>query len=439
MNPTMKMPAFRQRSLSRRTVLRGAGVAMGLPMLDAMRPAFAKESAAVVPRRMIAINIDLGFITEDFFPTGAGRHYEPSRYLKLLEDYRESLTVCSGMSHPEVDGGHMAEKSFLTGAPHPVSAGFRNTISLDQFAAQYIGHHTRFPTLSLRVGPQGGLGGGLSFTADGVPIPAENVPSKVYRQLFVQGSPDEVDAQVRSLREGRSLMDGVSEQIRRMSGRVGGPDRARLDQFFSSVRDFEKRLEANEQWEHLPKPDPGVPIPEDNLDPSALVTRVRTMYDLANLAIATDSTRLITISVSQDFNPTVDLPGVELPHHALTHQTGQKDAKEQLRTIETAQMAELARLLGKLQSASEGNDTLLDRTMVMQGSNLGNAGRHDTHNLPILLAGGGFRHGGHLEFDKNNNEPLAKLFVSMLQRLGVPTDQFASGNGRLSGLELGSV
>ncbi len=437
MSLPLKSFSFRQRALSRRTVLRAAGVTMALPMLDAMRPAMAKESVDDVPRRMIAINIDLGFISEDFFPTGVGRDYKPSRYLKVLDDYRDSLTVCSGMSHPEVDGGHMTEKSFLTGAPHPISAGFRNSISLDQFAAQHIGYHTRFPTLSLRVGPGGGPGGGsLAYTADGVQIPAENVPSKVYRQLFVQGTAAEVAAQVRSLREGRSLMDGISDQINRISGRVDGPDRQRLDQFFSSVRDFEMRLQANEQWEHLPKPDPGVAMPEDNLDPSALVTRVRTMYELARLAIATDSTRLITIAVSQDFNPTVDLPGVELPHHALTHQTGQKAAKEQLQTIETAQMAELGRLLGGLRAGVEDDQTLLDRTMVMQGSNLGNAGRHDPHNLPILLAGGGFHHAGHLVFDQQNNEPFAKLFVSMLQRLGVPTDRFASGDGRLSGLEL---
>ena len=413
--------------------MRAAGVSMALPMLDAMTPAFAKESSLEVPRRMVAINVDLGFLPEEFFPKATGRDFELSPYLKTLKDFRSEFTVFNGVSHPEVDGGHQADVSFLTGAPHPRSAGFKNTISLDQFAAQRIGHLTRFPTLNLRVGPGAGS---MSYTGDGVRIPSEERPSRVFRQLFVQGSPEEVAAQVRKLREGRSLMDSFADQIKSLGREVGGPDRARLDQFFSSVRDVEKRLSINEEWEKKPKPSVSSKPPRDNLEPGELVQRTRNMYDLARLALETDSTRLVTVFVTQQFNPKVNLPGVELPHHALTHQSQKEDSREQLRTVEEAQMKELSSLLAGLRSATEGDNTLLDRTMVMQGSNLGHAGKHDNRNLPVLLAGGGFKHGQHLMFDRKRNTPLANLYVSMLQRLGIESDRFSSSTGTIGGLEL---
>ena len=405
------MEKLMPKQLSRRTLLRSAGAAMALPLLDAMVPAFAKESDQTVPRRMIAINVDLGFMPEEFFPKQTGRDFEPSPYLKLLDDFRSDYSVFSGVSHPQVDGGHQADVCFLTGAPHPRSAGFKNTISLDQYAAQHIGHLTRFPTLNLRVGPGAGS---LSYTADGVRIPSEERPSRVYEKLFVQGSPDEVEAQSRE---------------------VGGADRARLDQYFSSLREVEKRLSIDEGWQEAPRASPGVKPPKDNLTPGALVQRTRNMYDLARLALETDSTRLVTILVTQNFNPKVDLPGVEMPHHALTHQSQQKDTREQLRIIEEAQMNELAGLLRGLKSADEGGETLLDQTMVLQGSTLGHAGKHDNRNLPVLLAGGGFQHGQHLAFDKEHNAPLANLYVSMLQRLGVEADRFSSSTGTIRGLD----
>lgn len=405
---------------------------MALPMLDAMIPAFGKERKQPTRRRMIAINVDLGFMPEEFFPKQAGRDFEPSPYLKLLNDFRSDYSVFNGVSHPEVDGGHQADVCFLTGAPHPRSAGFKNTISLDQYAAQHIGHLTRYSTLNLRVGPGAGS---LSYTADGVRIPSEERPSRVYEKLFVQGSPDAVAAQIRKLREGRSLMDSFAEQIKSLSGEVGGSDRARLDQFFTSVREVEKRLAIDEEWQNKPKPNPDSKPPKDNLAPGALVQRTRNMYDLARLALETDSTRLVTVLVTQNFNPKVDLPGVDLPHHALTHQSQQKGSREQLRIIEEAQMNELASLLGGLKSTEESGETLLGQTMVLQGSTLGHAGKHDNRNLPVLLAGGGFQHGSHLKFDRERNTPLANVYLSMLQRMGVETDRFSSSTGTIRGLE----
>jgi hypothetical protein len=409
----MSIQFVTRRQLPRRSFLRAAGVSLALPFLDAMVPAFADRprDSTAPPKRMVAIMTDLGMLSEHFFPQQPGRDYEPTKYLSLLRDFRDQFTVFSGLSHPEVDGGHAAEQCFLTGAPHP----------------------TRLPGLTLQIG-QGT--NSLSWTADGVRIPPENRASRVFTALFLNGSETEKQQRLRQLREGRSLMDSVGDDISRLQKDVGPTDRQRLDQFYTAVRDFEQRLAQTEQWEHQPKPTVNQKPPEDFLEPAALVGRTQSMFDVIRLALETDSTRLISVIIGQSFNPTVDLPGVNLPHHALTHKSSLEDARQQLEIVETAQVKQLARLLQGLSEATEKGTSLLDHSMILYGSNLGSAARHDTTNLPILLAGGGFRHGQHLAFDPSNNHPLATLYVSMLQRLGIETDRFASGTGTLRGLEL---
>jgi hypothetical protein len=421
-----------RRHLSRRTFLRAAGVSLGLPLLEAMLPAFAARSGAT-PRRMVAMCTDLGMLPGEFFPKTAGRDYSLPPYLKPFDDVRGDFSVFSGVSHPEVDGGHAADKCFLTAAPHPTRGGFRNTISLDQFAAQHIGHLTRFPSLTLVVGPNSTS---LSWTQDGVLVPGENRASQMFQRLFIQGTRTEVDAQIQRLKEGRSLMDAVADRTRALQRDLGPRDRERLDQYFTAVRDFEKRLAQAQEWENKPKPKVTAKAPGDFLEPDALIQRTQSMFQLVRLALETDSTRLITVLINQGFNPKVNLPGVTLPHHALTHQGGAGNSREQLRIIERAQLKELHTLITSLKACREQDGTLLDHTMLLYGSNLGNAATHSTQNMPVLLAGGGFKHGRHLAFDTKNNTPLCNLYVSMLQRLGIEADRFGSGRTTISGLEL---
>jgi len=422
------------KSLSRRTMLRAAGVCVGLPFLDAMTPAFARAAQNDTPRRMLAVNVDMGFMADRFFPKKAGRDYELSPYLKAIGRHRERFTVFSGVNLPGVGGLHDGDKCFLTGAPHPKRPGFKNSLSLDQRAAQHLGPLTRFPAIALNVGPGKTS---LSFTSDGVPLPSENSPSAVYRQLFVQGSEKQVEAQVRRLKDGQSLMDRIGDRVDALRKDVGAEDRRRLDQYFTSLRELEKRLKINEAWARKPKPQVDYKEPRDNKSPGGVIPKTRLMYDIVRLAFETDSTRLITLIVQENFNPKVDLPGVNMPHHALTHQSFQQNsAAEELAIIETAQMKCLGDLLDGLHGVKESSQTLLDRTMVLHGSNLGNAGRHDGDNLPILLAGGGFKHGQHLVFDRKHNYPLSNLYVSMLQRLGIETDRFSSGKSTMTGLEM---
>jgi hypothetical protein len=375
---------------------------------------------------MIAICTDLGLMNEYFFPVRTGRDYDLPPYLELLQEFRDDFTVFSGLSHPQVDTGHNTDVAFLTAAPHPARSGFRNTISLDQVAAHQIGHLTRFPFLSLRVGPGDNS---LSYTAAGVRIPADARPSQIFQRLFVQGTADQIAGQIQKLREGRSLMDSFAGRVQALEREVSIADRAALDQYFTAIREVETRLLRSEEWEQKPKPKVKAKIADDFAAPGALVERCRATYQLARLALETDSTRIIAIFIHQAFNPKVDLPGISVPHHALSHQTSINESKQQLRTIEEAQMKLLAELLSGLKQVHETDKTLLDSTVLLHGSNLGDAARHDNRNLPILLAGGGFKHGQHVAFDSDHNTPLANLFVTMLRQLGIEADRFASSTG----------
>ncbi len=422
-------------AITRRRFLRAAGVAVGLPAFDASR-AYARPEDR--PRRLLAVCNNLGLVPDQFFPTGTGRGYTPSPYLRTLDAFRDDLTVFSGVSHPEVDGGHPADNCFLTAAPHPASGGFRNTISLDQYIAERIGSRTRFGSLTLGVNTRPGVCS-LSWTGSGVLIPCEDKPSAVFRRLFVQGTPAEVAAQLHQLRTGGSILDAVAGQARDLNRHLPTGDRARLDQYLTSVRELEDRLRQAQGWEAKPKPKPRGDAPTDPPTPAEYMDRVRLMYAMARLAFETDSTRCVTLMLDG-----LDAPALRLGdattltdgYHNLSHHGKAAGKLTQLHAIDQAHMRALARLFGDLKAVTEGGETLLDRTTVLYGSNLGNANTHVTTNLPVLLAGGGFKHAGHLAFDRERNYPLPNLFVSVLQRMGVEADRFASSTGTMRGLEL---
>jgi hypothetical protein len=433
------------RPLSRRKFLRGAGILLSLPLLEEMSPVFsavAKNVAADMtpggkPRRMFAICNNLGLLPEHFFPKDSGCNYTLSPYLETLKGHREDFTVFSGVSHPDVDGGHPADNCFLTAAPHPGSGGFRNTISLDQHIAERIGHLTRFPSLTLGVNVQQGLRS-LSWTGSGVLIPCEEKASDVFSRMFLQGTESEVETQVRKLELGQSILDAVAGQTKELQRTVCARDRDRLDQYFTSVRDLEQRMQMSREWERKPKPKVNVPIPLDPLSPKAYMDKVALMYDMARLAFETDSTRCIALLLDSVNSPAIEFGDVKTDegYHNLSHHGKSAKKLAQLKAIDEWHMKLLAKLFSDLKSAREGDDTLLERTMVLYGSNLGNANTHVTTNLPTLFAGGGFKHGQHLAFDTEHNYPLPNLFISMLQRMGLETEKFASATGTMRGLEI---
>lgn len=417
--------------LSRRQfLLRSAGVSFSLPLLDAViEPTLGSETAPA-PRRLVGICNALGMVPENFFPQGSGREYRASPYLDLLQDFRDDFTVFTGLSHPDVGSGHAAEVCFLTGAHDAGGAAFRNSISLDQLAAERLGPLTRYSSLSLGTYYHYSL----SVTRSGATLPAETSPSKLFARLFLDGSPQQVRTQLRNLQDGQSILDAVSAQTKHLRRPLGVRDREKLDEFFSSVRELENRLVLNQEWTKKPKPKVDVPAPEDIGDPADTIGRTRLLYDLIQLAIQTDSTRLITCAVHPS-GLVLPIRGVSGNWHDLSHHGKDPEKLEQLTIIEKEEMKALAYFLQKLKSTREGAETLLDRTMVLFGSNMGSASTHRTENLPTLLAGGGFRHGQHFMADPVRNTPLCNLYVSMLQRLGIETDAFGSSTGTLTGFE----
>ncbi len=281
-----------------------------------------------------------------------------------------------------------------------------------------------------------GEGFSLSWTRSGAPVPSDSFPSSVFARLFLEGRPEEVQAQARRLRDGQSVLDAVRDQAARLRPALGADDREKLDEYFTSVRELEQRVARNEEWAKKPKPKVDAKPPQNIASPADLVGRTRLMFDLIHLALQTDSTRLITM-LMPGTSLVPPIPGVSLGHHDLSHH-GQDPSKiAQLKTVELEKMKLLHDLLAKLKQAREDGGTLLDRTTVFFSSNLGNASNHSTRNLPVLLAGGGFKHGRHLAFDPTNGPPLSNLYVSMLQRLGIAADKFGSSTGPLTGLGIG--
>lgn len=408
--------------ISRRMFLRGSGVALSLPLLESMLPVGVGGEPAAGPRRMVAIETNMGILPQFFFPARAGRDYALTPYLDKLARLRDKFTVFSGVSHPGVTGAHAAEKCFLTGTPHPERGGFRNGISLDQFAAERVGSQTRFPSLVTAMSSENNQT--LSFTRSGAPIPAERSPNRLFRRLFLQGRADEIAATVDALRQERSMLDFVAEQSRRLDRSLPAADRRRLDEYLTSVRELEQRLRNLEEWEHRPRPRVDVQPPTDIDDAREFVRKTRLMFDVIKLALETDSSRIVSLFI----DTTVI--------HNLTHHGNRPEVLAELRAKEEGQFEALAGFLQSLESTREQGQTLLDRTMVLYGTCMGSANSHANTNLPVLLAGGGFRHGQHLAFDQQNNYPLTNLFVSILQRLGIQTNAFSTGNNTFRGLEM---
>jgi hypothetical protein len=406
--------------LKRRTVLRALGTSLALPLLEAMLPRAAHTAeSGKAPKRMIGIQTNQGIMPQFFFPETAGRDYALTPYLKRIGAFRDRFTVFSGVSFPGVDGGHAADKCFLTGTPHPAQGGFRNGISLDQYAAELLGDQTRFSSLVLAMTNENRT---LSYTRSGAAIPSDQSPRKVFEKLFIQGKPGEIEQRVETLRQGRSTLDFIGEESRRLQAKLGKKDRERVDEYFTSVRELERRMHSAQEWEYRPKPVVPMPPPVDITESMAFVERTKQMFDVMKLALETDSTRFMSL-----FIDTTQI-------HNLTHHGHRPEAIAELQAHESAQFDALNHFLTSLSTSKEHDGSLLDRTMVLYGTCMGSANAHSNVNLPVLLAGGEFQHGQHLGFDRQSNYPLTNLYVSMLQHLGIKTDSFSTSSGSLKGL-----
>ncbi len=431
----MQAPHIAKSALNRRHFLRGAGTCIALPFLDAMTPGFTARAASGsgVPR-FVAMCAGLGFHTPFLFPSEPGRDYQLTPYLAKLKDHRADFTVFSGVSHPSQNGnnGHASHLTWLTSAQRPGLAGFKNTISLDQLIARHLGGVTRYPYLALA----SRSGSSLSWTANGVRLPSESSPAKLFAALFIDGTPEEIAAELRELKRGRSILDTVRGDAKKLERDLGNRDREKLDEYFTSVRDLETSIQQSEEWATRPKPKIDEKAPKDVADRNDILARQRLMYHMIALALQTDSTRSITFDLGGINAVPSNIPGVKTDWHNLSHHGKDEEKIAELRIIEETEFEAFGEFLARLKSVDEAGRSLLGHTAILFGSNLGNASSHDWHNLPIILAGGGFRHGSYLAHDAKDNTPLANLFVPLAQRMGLEIDRFGSSTSAgIRGLE----
>ncbi len=431
--------------IPRRAILKGLGAAMALPALEAMTPVFGKAPATVATPRLAFLYVPNGVNIQKWLPSEVGEGYALSPTLEALRDHRDDFAVLSGLGHPHSKGGHSGADTWLTGADLEGTPGYdyRNTISVDQVAAQALGPKTRLPSLELSsTGGTGKPGHSqtLAFSQDGVPLPAESNPRVVFERLFVDETGASREEKGQRHLEDRSILDAVRGQARSLERKLGKRDREKLDQYLTSVREVEQRVERAENWMDVPKPS----INADRLaldaepnDRGDRETYFRTMYDLIALAFQTDLTRVCSFQLGREAaGGSYDELGLKANHHELSHHGGDEDMLEGLRQIDVFLLEQLGYFLTRLQESDEDGQPLLDQTMIVYGSgmNSGEGGGHSPKNLPLLFAGGrslGFSLGHHQSFAEST-VPLSNLFVSMLQKVDPATDRFMDSTGALA-------
>ena len=411
--------------IDRRKFLKASGVSLALPLLESMSPAWAKDAST--PKRAVFLCTTLGLHAPALFPKKTGADYELTDYLGLLKEHRKDFTLFSGLSHHGQGGEHQCEMTWLSAAPNPGMDGFRNSISIDQYAATKLGYVTRFPSISLS---SDNTKKSQSYTNSGVMVPAEYRPSRMFAKMFLKGKPEEVERQKQKLVDGRSILDELMGQTKALLKISTAADRDRLEEYFNSVRTAENDLAQAQAWLARPKPQVEAKPPQDIHDQTDLVGRIKLLLNLVPLIIQTDSSRVISI-VIQSNHGIPKINGVDSEHHNLSHHGRDPKRIEQLIKIERAIVNCFGDFLAAMKAKREGNGTLLDNTLTLFGSNLGNASAHDPRNNPILLAGGGLKHGRYLAQDPKNNTPLCNLFLHMLNQMGLETEKFAGSTGEL--------
>jgi len=439
--------------LSRRTMLRGLGTAISLPLLDAMAPRRARaiETTASAPRRMAFIYVPNGCNMEHWTPAKEGTDYELPRILEPLSAVKSDVMVLSGLTcdkaRPNGDGAGdhaRASSAFLTGAQARKTAGanFRSGVSADQIAADKLGDQTRLASLELGIEKFRGSGNcdsgyscvyehTLAWRNPTTPLPTEVDPKLIFDRLFAENPNDPQRLKRSRLRA--SVLDAVLDDAHSLERTLGGADRQKLDQYLSSVRDLEDRIHRAEKLPPVTLPE-GTQRPEQL--PAELTDHLHLVSDLMVLAFQTDVTRIVTFMFGREGSDrSYPMVGVKEGHHTITHHQNKPELLEKIATINNYHIEQFAYLLGKLKSIKEGEGTLLDNCMIAYGSAIGDGNRHNHDDLPVLLAGRGggtIQTGRHVRFDRET--PINNLWLAMLERMGAPTKQLGDSTGILTGL-----
>lgn len=410
----------------RRAFLKAAGVSIALPCLESLAGPARKDDGE--PMRMVCISSALGVNPGAFFPKSIGTDYELSPTLQPLANMRDRFTVFSHMDHPGIFSKHGAMASVLSGVS-PAGAATGTSVSLDQIAAEHVGYRTRFPSLHVCVG--GALG--ASWTKSGIRVREHGNPRDLFNLLFVRDSAAAVKERELELREQGSILDLLREQTKQFERRTNPSDKRKLDEYLTAIREAEIKLQGMQSWLNKPKPSVDYDAsghPHSDMDYEFLAPL---MFDLLFLAIQSDSSRVFTAGFGMH-NRTIELGGVTGGYHGLSHHGNVAASLRQLQIIDKFYIEQMARFMSRLHDAPLGNrgdGTLLDKTMVLFGTGLGDAARHSNRDLPTVIAGGGFKHRGHVDaqLPRGQRTPLNNLYTTMLQKFGVETERFNNATG----------
>lgn len=449
------------KSISRRTLLRGLGVSLALPVLDSVMPAralaAASASSSVPPLRMAFMFVPNGVFVPDWTPQTAGFGFDLPYILEPLASVRDDVCVLTGLTHDkgrandDGAGDHARSASvFLTGAqPRKTSgANIRSGISVDQFAAQRVGNATRFPSLEL--GIEAGRSAGscdsgyscayssnIAWSSESTPVAKETNPRAVFERLFAGGSQKEIDASQNRRKElHKSILDFVLDDAQRLRNRLGGNDTRKLDEYLNGVREIERRIEMAEEEtsEALPTAVLGYERPAGK--PREFEQHARLMCDMMTLAFQTDSTRISTFMLANaGSNHSYRNIGISSGHHELSHHRGDRVKTDQIRKINRFHVQQLVYFLEKLKAIPEADGCLLDNCMIVYGSGISDGNRHNNENLPVILAGRGggtIDTGRHIRYDQET--PMNNLYMSLLDRMGAPAEFIGDSTGQLGGL-----
>ena len=439
------------RSMARRTLLKGLGTAIALPLLDSMIPAFSRAAVGKAPCRMAMLYVPNGIIMDQWMPrASAGVDPLPAelpRVTSALAPFRNDIMVLGGLTQNggralgDGPGDHgRAGANYLT-CVHPKKTNGRDLqtgVSVDQIAARRLEGKTRFASLELgcEEGVQGGscdngyscaYSNSISWRTPSSPMPAEIRPRAVFERLFGAAGLNPKEAQYE-----KSILDLVASDAQRLNSQLGGADRRKLDEYLFSIRDLEKRIAGLETRAETRAARPAMASPQAGI-PAEFSEHARIMFDLLTLAFQTDSTRVATVLLALEQSPRA-YPEIGIPeaHHGLTHHQGDKDKIEKVTRINCFHVKQFAYLLEKLRSTQDGDGTLLDHSMITYGSGLSDGNAHDHANLPLVLAGRGcgtLKPGRHVRYPVET--PMGNLYVALLDRMGVPVESLGDSNGKV--------
>jgi hypothetical protein len=420
--------------LPRRDVLRGLGVAIALPSFASLR-AESEKSSEEATKRFVCVSPNYGMNPGGFFPTETGRDYKMPSLLEALQSHRDSMSLFTNLDHPGVGGGHGCSNTFLNGVEmKSTKENPQRLLSLDQLLAEHLGQNTRFPSMLLG-------SGGFSWSRAGIRLPTQSDPVRVFTNLFVDDAAKAKQQTRQFLHEDTSILDVVRKDAKSLRVRLAQADQQKLDQYFTSIREVERKLNRQAEWIDVRKPTIKDDVIRGRDDDDTIVDlqypyNTSVMYDLMVLALQTNSTNVICFG-HPGGNRLFPFDGITLGYHSLTHHGKRPELLQELSIIERFYANQFATFLSKLKDTKDSTGRpLLDSTAVLFGSGMGNASSHSSRNLPVLLAGGGFQHGNHHRFERQsrNGRPLGDLFVSILQQFGIEQEQFSNNSSNLNHL-----